>query len=86
MGCDKNCNIWQWWWWVEKQQQLVCLLKSHAVWLARICLRCDQLAGLCMVLLECMVVLHVVVGGAYNQFIFFISFNSFLFFFNVGPP
>ena len=30
-------------------QQLVCYLKSHTVWLGRICLRCDQLAGLCMV-------------------------------------
>ena len=28
-------------------QQLVCLLKSHAVWLTRICLRCDQLSGPC---------------------------------------
>ena len=29
-------------------QQLVCLFKSHAVWLARICLRCDRPARLCM--------------------------------------
>ena len=29
--------------------QLICLLKSHAVWLARICMGDDQLAGLCMV-------------------------------------
>ena len=33
----------------KNQQQLVCYLESHAIWLARICLRCDQLAGPCMV-------------------------------------
>ena len=47
-------------------EQLVCYLKSHAVWLGRICLRCDQLVGLCMVpawvFWSCMVVLHGVVG------------------------
>ena len=46
----------------RKEQQLVCYLKSHAVWLGRICLRCDQLAGLCMLpawgFWNCMVVLH----------------------------
>ena len=26
-------------------KQLVCYLKSHAVWLDENCLRCDQLAG-----------------------------------------
>ena len=30
-----------------KKEQLVCNLKSDVVWLARFCMRDDQLAGLC---------------------------------------
>ena len=53
-----------------RSQQLVPYFKSHASGLARFCMGDDQLAGLCMVsawcFWSCMVLLHVVVGGAYN--------------------
>ena len=48
-------------------QQLECYLKCHASGLGRICLRCDQLAGPCMMLAwcfwSCILVLHGVVWG-----------------------
>ena len=41
------------------KQQLVPYLKSHVVWVGRFCLRCDRLAGLCMLL--CMVIFELCV-------------------------
>ena len=43
---------------------LVCLFKSHTVWLGWICLRCDRLAGPCMRLCMVVFLLHVVLHGA----------------------
>ena len=53
-------------------KQLVCYLKSNAVWVGRIVWEDDQLVGLCMEAVwgfwSCMVMLHGVVGGAYKKY------------------